>query len=789
MANLPVSPESSAPADAAPIPAATTATPPPARRIRRRWLVVGLGLLVIAGLLVLEVPQFLSSAPPLTTIWQKISSGISDGGVPTQTALEAFAYVYKVDIPGVVVPSGVDGGDSPTSGTGAMRWVQADWSQLTVAQQAVINRYLPPESTKGTRQMTPAPSAAVVAPGVALGFSPANNGVALGRSLAYQPTVDGPQSGLVFNAPIGWPFVTNVPADASPDLALAMADDMSGIIVHLGAKLGIPVIYPGPLATPDITLTLSDADGGSALLDTHPAAWSGGHYSPCNVTAYKNAWGNTAWTANDQVSPVLHILLTHEVVHCYQFAVVGDIYNSADMPSWIMEGTADYLAVDDTGTIGPGDAGAWKDYMTAEISLTHRSYDAMGYFALLAHLGRNLWATMATAWRAAANSTQRSNAFIGVLHGDDSDVRDHWAESYINNSAWQDPWVMHGLGAPVDTSAPQHEIQALAAPGSSGSLLSRSNTLLSVGASSGEVVTIATNGLASVHDFSGHVAVDFLQENFCTVSSCVCPAGTALAGQDVAPGHLSMPFTVAVNAPDGGAKWTVIGTKLADICQRRPTPQPKPQPASKNPCGTNCPGSNGDPHLMTVSQSRYDFQAAGEFSLLNSADGSLQIQARQEPYGTSGYVSINTAIAAKAGGHRVGVYVVGESLQARVDGAVVDLTAGPKDLGGGAQIAAIAKGFEIDFADGTKLWALSVGNYGINAQVKPSAGLQTGGVGILGPVIPGGLEVPALPDGTRLPAPTDPSSRAAAIDGQFADAWRVTDATTRLACHRRDDPV
>jgi len=49
--------------------------------------------------------------------------------------------VYRVDIPGVHVPSGVEGGDAPTSGTGAMRWVMTNWDQLTPEQQAVINRY------------------------------------------------------------------------------------------------------------------------------------------------------------------------------------------------------------------------------------------------------------------------------------------------------------------------------------------------------------------------------------------------------------------------------------------------------------------------------------------------------------------------------------------------------------------------------------------------------------------------------------------------------------------------
>ena len=100
-----------------------------------------LGLVVIVAVVgALVLPQFFAPAPT-TTIWQAITSGITDGTVPKQTALEAFAYLYKVDIPDVTVPKGIEGGDEPTDGSGAMSWVQANWDQLTSAQQAVIDRY------------------------------------------------------------------------------------------------------------------------------------------------------------------------------------------------------------------------------------------------------------------------------------------------------------------------------------------------------------------------------------------------------------------------------------------------------------------------------------------------------------------------------------------------------------------------------------------------------------------------------------------------------------------------
>lgn len=113
------------------------------RRFKRRLLVPLLGLLVIVGAVgALVLPQFLASNQT-ETVWQSITSGITDGNVPKQTALEAFSYLFKVSIPGVTVPQGRDIGDAPTSGSGAMRWVRANWSSLTADQKAVNNRKQP----------------------------------------------------------------------------------------------------------------------------------------------------------------------------------------------------------------------------------------------------------------------------------------------------------------------------------------------------------------------------------------------------------------------------------------------------------------------------------------------------------------------------------------------------------------------------------------------------------------------------------------------------------------------
>src|SRR5262249_41515904 len=63
----------------------------------------------------------------------------------------------------------------------------------------------------------------------------------------------------------------------------------------------------------------------------------------------------------------------------------------------------------------------------------------------------------------------------------------------------------------------------------------------------------------------------------------------------------------------------------------------------------SCGSSGGDPHLATFAGDYYDFQAAGEFTLVSSRSGDLDVQVRQQPLPGSGEIAVNTAAAIRVG--------------------------------------------------------------------------------------------------------------------------------------------
>lgn len=169
--------------------------------------------------------------------------------------------------------------------------------------------------------------------------------------------------------------------------------------------------------------------------------------------------------------------------------------------------------------------------------------------------------------------------------------------------------------------------------------------------------------------------------------------------------------------------------------------------------------NDGDPHITTVNGIHYDFQAGGEFVALREANG-MQVQTRQTPVASAPWVSVNTAIAARVGKHRVtwqpnlsGVPDP-NGLELRVDGELTTIDAGWLDLGSGGRIRKPgADNLEIDFPDGSTLfvssnWWSSQSQWYLNVRVFHTPATE----GIMGIIGKRDLANP-----------------------RFAEKWRITD--------------
>lgn len=120
------------------------------------------------------------------------------------------------------------------------------------------------------------------------------------------------------------------------------------------------------------------------------------------------------------------------------------------------------------------------------------------------------------------------------------------------------------------------------------------------------------------------------------------------------------------------------------------------QPEGDDPPPAN---SAGDVHIRTPDGLAYDFQGAGEYLLMESSDGRVVVQSRQEPWRGSYQVTVNTAVAMKVAGDRVGVYLE-RSPQLVVNGTPTPFSGGRIDLPNGGAVLDAAPGYLIRWPNG-----------------------------------------------------------------------------------------
>jgi FtsP/CotA-like multicopper oxidase with cupredoxin domain len=204
---------------------------------------------------------------------------------------------------------------------------------------------------------------------------------------------------------------------------------------------------------------------------------------------------------------------------------------------------------------------------------------------------------------------------------------------------------------------------------------------------------------------------------------------------------------------------------------------------------------NGDPHVHTVDGKHYDFQGVGEFILLRDREG-MEVQARHWPVqtatpitdsytGPTSCVSVNTAVAARVGAHRIAYQLdrEGRELQFYIEGKPALLPLEGMDIGehrlSAYTVAGGATALRVDYANQA---VLTITPYFWNSYnlwlLNVSVSHTQADEGIMG-CIPPDTWLPTLPNGTTVgPRPANLHERYITLYKTFANAWRVTDDTS-----------
>jgi hypothetical protein len=681
-----------------------------------------------------------------------------NGRLDLEGALELFSYAFA-PLPGVTLPSGLPDKSAEWTDV-ALNAILSNYSALAAGQRQVVLSFL---------TLAPAPGTSSSSSGVA--SEDRANGAGdhlLDASLQQQLQVKVQQALMDEAGRLGHTLsqvgVTNPNTQVQAVVANIETTGSNGLSAGAWtwATSGPVTIDPNS-ATPPGAIT--------------------GKPTACYIYFPPSFTKNLSWVPGSYEYDALY----HEVFHCYQFFVLGqnDLGIAYAAPDWLIEGSAEWAgdsmsAYDDpTWATLLSNNTAYGYLNNPRTSLASEAHEAFGLFYEVEYLGRPLWPHWWDIFTSADSGGWGTTDWFDAVAGDHmTALTNAWGSSYFEQAGLGHDWAETALNQTTT-------FQSVASlfSGSLGVTASPYSTYqVTIPAqSSGDLVVIDTSyGTPRYIDPSGQQSMGddavALCWGTCDTSKCQDEASNLLPDVTNVTGEVDWALTALDKG--GIAQLTELSTN--QFCKKTPTPSSNQAP----PCSWSCAGSNGDPHVMTVSREGYTFQAAGEYVLLRSPTGDIQIQERQEPWGqkATATASDNTAVAALVGTHRVGVYAAGgsQNFVVEVDGAPVSLTS-PMPLSGGGQIAREMDqgeplGIEVDFPDGTKLWALyteSGEKYGINIEIAPTNALRADAVGILG-VIPTGDMLPALPNGTALPATTTPPAAYKYEYQTFAPAWRVT---------------
>jgi von Willebrand factor type D domain len=729
--------------------------------MRRLLLVLAVVIVAIAGFVFFRNRGKSSASPPKPAAaqsaqWpedipsqQKLTIDIVRQGITPERAKLLFSMAVG-PLPGVKVP--VEARDpSDFDGTMAIGYLYHFWNTLTPEQRAAAADLIRP--LERTRQR---------------------------QSRKKRPFFELPRV-----LPAAFVFSANLPAYDYQSIA----DTANGMIA---AALGVPTIT--------YTITV-DYDPPSGTEYAHTWSWFRSKENPdAPDEPYPTGCNITVWNDRFQTLDLLgaESVLTHEMFHCFQEGIEGSADARWSLHPWIVEGEATWVMCDLVpGANIPVLTTRWGMYTSAPgVVYSDRSYDAVGVYGHLSDMAgpEEVWPKLLPMIGVGLNGNDL--AALGLLlQGNQADYYTTWGSSYfrVTNNI---PWTIFGPGAPPNNSpAPQ----MISVDSQTMELLSPAAPYL------GEQFQLQGNpDLLGVMLFTGYGRAhdaNFGVDTPLVVSAplilclkqggCRCPDGSP--GASMVAKNATAPISIGINGGDTTAQVGVAGHSLDDFCKKPDPDQPPPPPpgggggssgggggGGDNPDQPRQPPppdgrSYGDVHMATFDGLGYDFQVVGEYTLARSTKDDFAVQVRQVPVLGIKIASVDQAVAARVGDHRVTFTMENADTVVRFDGKIVS-GALPKLKGGSLTRASTAYGgaFQLTWADGTVLSVQQIGSTAMNVKVNPSASRRGTLAGLLGD-FDGSEENDLIgKNGAKLGVNFTKDD----INHSLADTWRVTQSTS-----------
>jgi hypothetical protein len=646
----------------------------------RKHLIAALATMLAVGLATsaCETPTDGQPRPaqPGATMWELIQDSTSeDGTMSLPASLLQFSYMFK-PLPGVTMPPAKPAPPGfAVSGTSAINAMLSHWSELNVEQRQAVATVARP-----ARQQPPKLRSA---------------------------------------------------ADPAKDKALdILRQQVKDLTPKIASRVNVKI--------PDANVIIEDVDPGPTRAWTFGTASTWFPSKPentqangCDIHVPPKTWRQTS----DPTLIWVRVTLAHELFHCAQVVSSPSIATYTNTPKWINDGWAEFAAIDMLATSHSPTDNTWTDYLENDFPLYKRADGAAGWWFHLQHMGRDPWALVPPLWKAGKVDTFSVYTTMG---GDGDDVYDTWAASRLRETRFGNDWEVHGVDVPaVDaTKTPDLKPSVIDVPIQNGMIdqvggLEARVAKLSTPDDLTGIVRVSAANPIRLHDNASFEDPHITEGDYCLGPNCTCPKNTERAGENIRP--VTGPLWLAVPGGEAGNSVRSDVMTLEEYCKKKRPDRKKPvahpkhtwshaHAPGRNPNGPQGedsgqpgpkPASVGDPHLASLDGYSFDFQTSGEFTLVRSDSGDLEVQTRQQPRikfdgKESDSASMNTAVAAGVVGDRVAFYARQDRPEVRINGTSTPVDSERK-LPKGGTIRPVEAGYAVRWPDGSEMWAINAG--------------------------------------------------------------------------------